>query len=202
MGTNNQNNDVDTSKRHHIERCRDYVGIGSPDAPNQILRLMEDLGRALAVKGLTLRTGGELGPGSAFEKGCARIENGCRQVFLPWSGFNHRHIDPDNGVFVSDQKLGSNIASRYYKGWRHLKPTQKLLIGRVSFIVLGRDSRSPARFLLCWTADGTLDGSTCASGSVGQALRIAYNYRIPVYNLQRPEHLALAQNWIQSLSTT
>jgi len=145
MGTNNQNNDVDTSKRHHIERCRDYVGIGSPDAPNQILRLMEDLGRALAVKGLTLRTGGELGPGSAFEKG---------------------------------------------------------LIGRVSFIVLGRDSRSPARFLLCWTADGTLDGSTCASGSVGQALRIAYNYRIPVYNLQRPEHLALAQNWIQSLSTT
>lgn len=48
----------------------------------------------------------------------------------------------------------------------------------------------PAAFVLCWTPDGSLDGTGSDTGGTGQALRIAAAYDVPVFNLQRPDHRA------------
>ena len=55
--------------------------------------------------------------------------------------------------------------------------------------VLGADLASPARFVLCWTPDGSLDGRGRRVGGTGQALRIAHHHGIAVFNLARPEHV-------------
>ena len=43
--------------------------------------------------------------------------------------------------------------------------------------VLGQDLKTPVDFIVCWTKDGG------ESGGTGQALRIARDLNIPVYNL-------------------
>jgi hypothetical protein len=55
--------------------------------------------------------------------------------------------------------------------------------------VLGADLTSPARFVLCWTPDGSLDGRGRRVGGTGQALRIAHHHGIGVINLARLEHV-------------
>lgn len=172
-----------------------YAGIGARKTPDDIQNLMDILGYKLASRGFCLRSGAAVGADTAFEKGCDRF-GGSKQIFLPFDGFNGRHAT-ESGLIVGDQKLGSNIASRYHKAWRHLKPTAKLMMSRNTFQVLGQDTRTPVDFILCWTPDGSLDGRQRSSGGTGQALRIAANYGIKVYNLSRDDHLAIAMNWVE-----
>lgn len=172
-----------------------YAGIGSRKTPDDVLQLMGQVAYALAKRGLILRSGAANGADFGFEIGCKQA-NGLKEIYLPWDGFNQRFEDEANGIIVANQTLGKNIASRYHKGWSHLKEPARLLMGRNTFQVLGADTRSPARFVLCWTPDGSLDGHARTSGGTGQALRIAKNYRIPVYNFARDDHRRLAENWI------
>lgn len=172
-----------------------YAGIGSRSTPEDVLVLMEQLAYALAKRGLILRSGAANGADSRFETGCDQAK-GQKEIYLPWNGFSHRYEDSATGVLVANQTLGKNVASRYHKGWSHLKEPAKLLHGRNTFQILGEDTRTPARFVLCWTPDGSLTGRERSSGGTGQALRIATAYSIPIYNLARPEHRELAENWI------
>jgi hypothetical protein len=48
---------------------------------------------------------------------------------------------------------------------------------RNSFQVLGPDLQSPVSFVVCWTTGGKISGGT------GQALRIAKDLSIPIFNL-------------------
>jgi hypothetical protein len=49
--------------------------------------------------------------------------------------------------------------------------------GRNAQIVLGDDLKTPVDFVVCWTPDGKLTGGTA------MALRIAFDYDIPIFNL-------------------
>lgn len=51
-------------------------------------------------------------------------------------------------------------------------------MSRNSYQVLEKDLNTPVEFVLCWTKDGK------ASGGTGQAMRIAKDKNIPIFNLK------------------
>ena len=180
-----------------------YAGIGSRKTPDHVLTLMTQLGSTLARKGVLLRSGAARGADLAFEAGChqalqtttARIEHRMA-IYLPWDGFNQRHAT-ESGVYLGNDRGARTLASRYHPSWRYLDPKGRLLMARNGYQVLGPAFKEHVRFVLCWTPDGSVTGRERTSGGTGQALRIAYAYRIPIFNLYRDEHCQLASQWLE-----
>lgn len=135
-----------------------YAGIGSRQTPGNILDLMQGIGRHMSHKGYTLRSGGARGADSAFEQ-FAKL----KEIFTAYDSQFHPQW--------------FTHASRYHPRWGKLNERAKELHARNSAIILGANLDSPVDFVVCWTADGR------ASGGTGQALRIAEDLKIPVYNL-------------------
>lgn len=51
-----------------------YAGVGSRETPQDILNTMYKIGKYLASKGYTLRSGGAIGADTAFENGCDSVK--------------------------------------------------------------------------------------------------------------------------------
>lgn len=175
---------------------RYYAGIGSRETPIEVQRHMFQVGKFLARKGYTLRTGGADGADNAFLEGC-RAGNGKVELWLPWQGFNgHRsEFTPDRDEFYQ-------IASLLHPAWKGLKDSVKRLHSRNVGQILGEHfdaekviefiaNRSPvaiplpdvSEFVLCWTPDGsTGEKTSSATGGTGMAIRVAYSLDIPIYN--------------------
>ncbi len=81
------------------------------------------------------------------------------------------------------------LAATFHPAWSRLPRAVRALHARNAHQVLGADLASPARFVLCWTPDGSLDGRGRRVGGTGQALRIARHHGIPVFNIARLEHV-------------
>lgn len=137
-----------------------YAGIGSRKTPENVLTIMRGLGFYLAQHGLTLRSGRAVGADAAFEFGCV-IAGGLKELFT--------HHQTGQAWLAH--------AEKYHPAWNKCDDYAKRLHGRNSAIMLGFHLNNPVKFVVCWTQDG-LD-----SGGVGQALRIARAYNIPVFNL-------------------
>ena len=106
----------------------------------------------------------------AIEKGCDMI-NGKKEIYLPWKRFN----SSSSSLIVSDERA-FEIAKKYHPYWDNLKDGAKKLQARNSHQVLGLDLHTPSSFVICWTKDGKGGGGT------GQALRIAKDYHIPIFD--------------------
>jgi hypothetical protein len=174
-----------------------YTGIGSRATPSGVLELMEELAARLARRGLVLRTGISPGADEAFFRG-ARVAAGRVELYLPWPGFQ---ADLWSGaqrrelrVLAAPSEAAQELAARFHPHWRALAPRERLLLARDGHEVLGADLASPVRFVVCWTAEGSLDGSGVLADGTGQALRIAHAHGIPVFNLARPEHARLMRD--------
>lgn len=167
-----------------ISRVNVYAGIGSRRTPPVYLEYMRELAYVLAVKGWTLRTGGAPGADTAFEEGHRRYGFGV-ELFLPSLRFNGhqaaRLYGPTEDAFL--------VAARYHPAWDQLTPEARILHARNAHIILGAELDDPVTMVVCWTPDGSLDGTGPDSGGTGQALRIAADHRIPVFNLARDEHM-------------
>lgn len=161
-----------------------YAGIGSRNTPPAYLEYMAELAYVLARQGWTLRTGGAPGADDAFEQGHRRHGFGV-ELFLPSLRFNGHHAARLYGP-TEDAYL---IAERYHPAWDQLDSVGRNLHARNSHIILGTELDDPVTMVVCWTPDGSLDGSTSTSGGTGQGLRIAADYGIPVFNLARDEHM-------------
>lgn len=148
----------------------EYTGIGSRKAPLEVLHLFSDVGMQLAEKGFRLRSGHAKGCDDSFEKGCDSVL-GDMDIFIPWSRFNGSVSD----LIVSDHKA-FEIAEKYHPKWEALTEEGKKLMARNSHQILGRDLNSPTKFVICWTVGGK------GTGGTGQALRIAKDYNIPIYD--------------------
>lgn len=135
-----------------------YAGIGARDTPDNILLLMQGIGQHLGRKGYMLRSGGARGADTSF----ARFATN-RHIFTAYDSQFH--------------PAWFTHAARYHPRWGKLNERAKELHARNSAIMLGANLDSPVDFVVCWTADGR------ASGGTGQALRIAEDLKIPVYNL-------------------
>lgn len=149
---------------------RFYAGIGSRECPDEVLKLLAKTAYWLSKKGFTLRSGAADGCDAAFEYGCDKA-NGNKEIFLPWKGFNNSTSE----LIVKNPKA-YEIARKYHPRFDSLKSGAKSLQARNSHQVLGWDLNTPVEFVLCYTKKGKGEGGT------GQALRIAKEYNIPIFD--------------------
>lgn len=141
-----------------------YAGIGSRKTPLAVCGVMTRAARRLRERGWLLRSGGAIRADRAFEAGAG----GAAEIFRPEDA----------------TEASMEFASRYHPAWDRCNEIARKLHGRDVFQVLGRTMDEPSRFIVCWTADGK------DSGGTGTAIRIAWDYGIPVFNLHHPQALA------------
>jgi len=173
-----------------IKRCLEwmlgknlkYTGVGSRDAPQDVLILMELIAQRLSKEGYTLRSGGAIGADKAFERGAE-----LKEIY-----YKHHSTEASEA-----------IAARYHPNWAACGPFARSLHGRNSFQVLGPVLNDPSDFLVCWTPDGCLHhhGRKRSTGGTGTAISIASMYHTKVYNLRTQDHFDGWTMWVQGGDT-
>lgn len=185
-----------------------YAGIGSRQTPSEICEMMHKVAYKLAEFGWVLRSGAAEGADQAFqygvEKYCEDYGIPCRtrqQIFLPWIGFNNFGIESDRGICwrdpVDDPRI-EQIARYFHPKYEQLGRGAKKLIGRNGHQILGWFLDSPVAMVIAWTPDGSVGKTTPKTGGTGHALRIAYNRRIPIYNLANNATKMLIEWWLEN----
>ena len=157
-----------------------YSGIGSRETPEKILNFMTPLSRNLDSLGYTLNSGGAVGADTAFSLGSNN-----KNIFIPWVGYN--------GIYEQNKlpQEAFTIAEKFHPALGSLTQGAKTLMARNVQIILGQNLDQPVDFVICWTQDGCIDEETRSkkTGGTGQAISIAAHHTIPVYNLQRMDHI-------------
>lgn len=154
---------------------RTYAGIGARRAPDDMLALAQMVAERLDEKGWTLRSGHAPGMDQAFETGAGRNA----EVYLPWPSFEHSEPLEADTIIDRPTSAAMNIAGRYHPHWERCSRGARALHGRNVHQILGRDCNAPCRFVICWTAHAEISGGT------GQAVRVALDYGVPIFNLAR-----------------
>ncbi len=150
-----------------------YTGIGSRETPTELKNDIKTIVEHLNKKGYTLRSGGAPGADSFFEEHAEK-----KEIYLPWRGFNG-----NTSLLFNPTPEAFEMAQKYHPNWGRLSYGAKKLMARNCHQVLGLDLKSPTDFIVCWTKDGK------ATGGTGQALRMAEDLKIPVYNLYNKDIL-------------
>lgn len=153
-------------------RMKYYAGIGSRETPPEFEAMMQNLASKLEDMNYILRSGGAQGADTFFEQGVKDPKN--KEIYLPWKNFNN-----NKSPYFKVSKEAIQLAKKYHPLGEELKYPSTLFMCRNCYQVLGLDLKTPVEFIVCWTHAG-LD-----SGGTGQALRIAKDLNIPVYNLAK-----------------
>jgi hypothetical protein len=163
---------------------RAYAGVGSRETPPDVLVLMEQIADRLAAEGWTLRSGNAPGADQAFARG--HLRTGCNdriEIYLPWKGFEAAALNGWEDAIVArpePQPEAYPIAEEFHPNWAALKRGGRALQARNVHQVLGPDVTYPgpvSRAIVCWTPGARGGGGT------GQAIRIARNFAVPVFDL-------------------
>lgn len=157
-----------------------YTGIGAQKTPEDICRNMSAIADDMEIQGLILRSGHARGADVAFEMGITDTKNRM-EIYLPWAGFNHAPKDKGYINFKDiDERIvdeAIRMAEKAHPAWHRCAPAARRMHTRNVFQVLGRDLETPSNFVVCWTEKGL------GLGGTGQALRIAKQESIPVFDL-------------------
>lgn len=152
-------------------RC--YAGIGSRRTPDDILKLITRIARLQAAEGWTLRTGHAIGADQAFELGAGDKA----QVFLPWK--DYEEDAPTWGeVHIMPSVKALQLVEKYHPAPERLSMAATRLHARNCHILLGAGLDDPVEHVVCFTAN---------QGGTTFGLRIAAEYRIPIFNLAYPQ---------------
>jgi hypothetical protein len=152
-----------------------WAGIGSRETPLELKPTIQRVVEICNDRGLIMRSGAAPGADSFFEEHSLPT---LREIYLPWRGFNG---NTSSLYQITDEALA--MAEKYHPGWYRLSQGAKKLMARNCYQVLGFDLNTPVDFIVCWTRDGK------ASGGTGQAIRLATDYNIPVFNLKNSDAL-------------
>lgn len=157
-----------------------YAGIGSSIIPLLELRLIANLGEALARCGFTLRGGGTPGADLAFEVGCDRA-GGRKQISLPWEGLND-----SLSRFCLPSTSAEFFASFVHSNWSSCSEETKMCHARSCHQILGEDLNDPVDLVLFWAPKkrGAISDETAF------AVNLARKMGIPAFNLWCREHRA------------
>lgn len=167
-----------------------YTGIGSRKVPKDIQSKMFSIAVALGEYTendpmFVLRSGHAEGADLAFEAGCDHV-NGMKQILLPWKGFNsssstHYEI-PEQAFTIAKDVYGPS--------WNRLKDTTKKFMARNVLQVVGPTLDVYSTLVICWTPDGCFraEDRTAKTGGTGQAISLADQLGIPIFNLKHDEH--------------
>lgn len=148
-----------------------YTGVGSRKTPKHVLGEILLLAKRLDDDGWTLRSGGADGADTAFEDGVTSLR---KEIFLPWKGFNN---NPSQLYTICEEAL--KIAEQFHPAWFACSMPARKLMARNVYQVLGKDLKTPSKFVICWTPD-----IFASKGGTSQAVRIARAHDIPVYNMR------------------
>lgn len=174
-----------------------YTGIGSRETPEDIKEIMRWIANQLYKKGYTLRSGGAPGADQAFEQGLALADSNRSaiqskaEIYLPWANF-----ELDNRTWISPRlseptEEAREFSKAFHPYWAGLSQGARKLMARNAHQVLGPDISKPvfSDFIICWTPGGKGQGGT------GQALRIANEYNIAVWDMANDEHYDELIDW-------
>lgn len=155
-----------------------YAGVGSREAPDDILVVMENFARFAALRGDTLSTGAAYGADEAFMSGARSVHGSKATIYAPWDGYlTTARVLPYWYVSTSVCARSLLLASQVHPAWDRCSDKAKRLHARNGYVVLSLSLRTPVDFIVAWTQDGRLVGGT------GQALRIAKTHDVPILNL-------------------
>lgn len=146
-----------------------YAGVGSRATPLEVQALMRRIARSLEKRGYILRSGRARGADLAFESGTTYA-----QVFFA-------------GHATDETRT---LARHYHPAPERLYGDALDLMARNAYQVLGPQLDEPSEFVVCWTPDGTEKVTSRATGGTGQAIRIAVDHGIPVFNLYNSDAVA------------
>ncbi len=167
---------------------KSYAGIGSRYIPDGMESRIQRIAYTLAELGYTLRSGAAAGADYNFELGC-NLAGGDKEIFLPNKGFQ----DHESSYYVENWTLyleALKLAEYYYgSGWKFLSDWAKNAHARNVAQVLGWTLDDPCEFVFCYTNNGKKKGGTA------QAMRVAEDYNIPIFNLYYPD----VENFIKFL---
>lgn len=157
-----------------------YAGIGSREAPADVLTLMENLGAALGAAGYVLRSGGADGADTAFELGAIRSKSPM-EIYLPWKDFNG-NMSTRCGVTAEALSLAQTL----HPAWEALGQGPRKMHARNCFQVLGQALNEPVDFVVCWTPDGCESEKTRTrkTGGTATGIVLALRRNRPVFNLK------------------
>lgn len=151
-----------------------YCGVGSRNAPQNILEFMTKIASILEQCGYLLRSGKAKGSDKAFEKGVRNPNN--KEIFT--------HKDATPWSFIMVKRYVPNDRPDTFDSWQDYV---RGLLARNMMQVLGESGKEPVTFLVCWTPFGDYESSEV--GGTGYALRCALDHGIPTYNLNYPDQL-------------
>ena len=166
-----------------------YAGIGSRETPQDVLNSMNRIASELYDKGYIVRTGGAKGADTAFKLGAAEASLGGSyvpyRIYLPWDGFNNYKHNPRQGYLDASTASTWNealaLVDKYHPAPEKLSDFARRLMARNAYQVLSTTLKDPVDFVICWTRGGKLVGGTA------QAMKIAMDWNIPIYNLANVE---------------
>lgn len=181
---------------------KEYAGIGSRKLSKKNARKFITFAFVRALSGWKVRSGAADGADTAFEVG-ARLAyrflseinpekypkgqyNIVQEIFIPWSNFNGRKDDLKAGYSSKISKAEIDLAIKYHPAGDTLKQSLKNLMARNVLQILGREingERSLVNEVICYTPDGAETKTNYKTGGTGQAIRIANDFNIPVFNL-------------------
>lgn len=171
-----------------------YAGIGSRKTPPTVLNLMYWIGVRMAQAGLNCATGAAVGADQAFANGCV-AGGGTVSLSLPWASYNSEWVSslPKNQVSIyviqdSDTWAYDNV-QKYHPAPEKLKQGGMKLMARNSLIL-----RPPVDTVICYTENASGKGGT------GQAMRIASDLNMPVYDLGNPAVFTMYASWVDSFN--
>ena len=147
-----------------------YAGIGTRELPNDFAIMFTKLAIYLSEQSFTLLSGGASGSDMAFEKGAGSN----KVIFLPWNNFNGKMVD--GKTFRLALPEANKYVVKYHPNASALSQGGFKLMARNSHQVLGVDLKSPVSFVICYTKNAS------GSGGTGQALRIAKDNNIPIFD--------------------
>lgn len=163
-----------------------YTGVGSRTIPSEIGELIRRIGHKMAELGHVLRSGGADGADTAFACGAGwPLKWHMTKIYRP------HHATPE----------AMELAKSFHPAWHLLKSDYvRQLHARNALQVLGDDLKTPSFMLICWTQDGCIshEERSIQTGGTGTAISIASKFGVPVRNLQRPDHLQKALDWLKS----
>ena len=173
---NRSNEPIDESK---VKLYKSYVGTGNRDAPESVLKQMHELANQLSQFGYILRSGGLDGPDLAFEAGSKDTE-----LHLPWKDFNQRKA---YSYFNSQEN--KVLAKMFQPTFDGLKPAIQAFLCKNVRCIMGKDLKSPVRFMVLWSNDGAEHSKDIvqATGQMTHLIKIASAMKIPVFNLGRQD---------------
>ena len=153
-----------------------YAGIGARDTPKVVIGLIYLYAAAKAVDGATLRSGGAKGADSAFEDG-ALSRLGKTEIYTVHD-------------VTGQHKEAYRIAEECHPNWDHLTDYVRKLMVRNVFIIGGKDTKTPAKYVLCWAPNGE------AVGGTGHGIRVAGALGVPVHNLAEEAVFEKARRYV------